>query len=218
MFSCKYCEIFKNSFFIERLWWLLQIISHRRTFRSETIFGTWKPFKVDEKCFLFHLEILFVLKILTFCYGFLFMWKNGLIRKIRLIWKFITSKSGKKTIAIHILPNISSKKGNQTMKLGQVMECSMSNIFLIKHTQNIVENLFPDPFLKLQNWANFGIDIREKSFRKKLPGKNSNTKNSPRKHSSRKNLLILNLVPLSFRDFLSCFFLELEEVGRRGKD
>ena len=23
MFSCKYREIFKNSFFIERLWWLL---------------------------------------------------------------------------------------------------------------------------------------------------------------------------------------------------
>ena len=23
LFSCKYCEIFKNSFFIEHLWWLL---------------------------------------------------------------------------------------------------------------------------------------------------------------------------------------------------
>ena len=23
MFSCQYCEIFKNTFFIEHLWWLL---------------------------------------------------------------------------------------------------------------------------------------------------------------------------------------------------
>ena len=33
--------------------------------------------------------------------------KNGLIRNIRLISKFMTSQPGKKTIAIHILPNIS---------------------------------------------------------------------------------------------------------------
>ena len=26
MFSCEYCEIFKNSFFIENLWWLLLYI------------------------------------------------------------------------------------------------------------------------------------------------------------------------------------------------
>ena len=28
----------------------------RRTLRSETIFGNWKPFKNDEKCFLFRLK------------------------------------------------------------------------------------------------------------------------------------------------------------------
>ena len=58
------------------------------------------------------------------------MFKNDLIRKIRLISKFMTSKSGKQTIAIHILPNISRSKGNQTMKFGQLIEYTMRNIFL----------------------------------------------------------------------------------------
>ena len=44
------------------------------------------------------------------------MQNNSLIRKKRLIPKFLTSDSGKQTIAIHILPNISRSKGNQTMK------------------------------------------------------------------------------------------------------
>ena len=30
---------------------------------SETIFGNWKPFKYDKKCFLFHLKSAFVHKI-----------------------------------------------------------------------------------------------------------------------------------------------------------
>ena len=60
------------------------------------------------------------------------MFKNDLIRKIRLISKFMKSKSGKQTIAIHILPNISRSKGNQTMKFGQLIEYTMRNIFLEK--------------------------------------------------------------------------------------
>ena len=35
-------------------------------FFKVTIFSTWKPFKNDEKCFLFHLEALFVLKIFKY--------------------------------------------------------------------------------------------------------------------------------------------------------
>ena len=30
---------------------------------------------------------------------------------------------------MHILPNISRNKGNQTMKFGQLIECEMRNIF-----------------------------------------------------------------------------------------
>ena len=33
---------------------------------------------------------------------------------------------------MHIMPNISRTKCNQTMKLGQLIECNMKNIFLEK--------------------------------------------------------------------------------------
>ena len=36
------------------------------------------------------------------------------------------------TIAIDILPSISRSKGNQTMKIGQLIEYNMRNIFLQK--------------------------------------------------------------------------------------
>ena len=44
------------------------------------------------------------------------------------------------------------------MKFGQLIEYSMKNVFLEKHTQNVVETLFPDPFLKSQNWAYLRIN------------------------------------------------------------
>ena len=60
------------------------------------------------------------------------MYRNGLIKKIRLVSNFMTSQPGYPTIVIHILPNISRSKGNQTMKFGQLIECNMRNIFLGK--------------------------------------------------------------------------------------
>ena len=44
----------------------------------------------------------------------------------------MTSQPGQQTIAIHILPNISRSKGNQTMKFGQLIEYDMRNIFVEK--------------------------------------------------------------------------------------
>ena len=41
----------------------------------------------------------------------------------------MTSQPGLQTIAIHILPNISQSKGNQTMKFGQLIEYYKKNIF-----------------------------------------------------------------------------------------
>ena len=76
------------------------------------------------------------------------MWKNGFIRKIRLISKFMTSQSRKQIIAIYILITIVISKGSQTIKFGQLTEYNMRNIFLENHSQNVVEKLFPDPFLK----------------------------------------------------------------------
>ena len=53
----------------------------------------------------------------------------SLIRKIKLILKYVTSEPRKQTVAIHILPNISRSKENKTMKFGQSMEHNMGNIF-----------------------------------------------------------------------------------------
>ena len=87
-------------------------------------------------------------RYLSFCHDFLVIYKNGLIRKIRLISKFM-----KQLNAIHILPNISRSKGVQKMKFGALIEHNMRNIFFWKcHTQNLVEKLFPDSFLKNQIW------------------------------------------------------------------
>ena len=55
------------------------------------------------------------------------MQKNGLIGKI--IFKTYDIRTWLKTIAIRILTNISRSKGNQTMKLGQLIEYNMRNIF-----------------------------------------------------------------------------------------
>ena len=45
-----------------------------------------------------------------------------MIRKLGLILKFITSKTGKQTMATHMLPNISKSKVSQTMKFVQLIE------------------------------------------------------------------------------------------------
>ena len=44
----------------------------------------------------------------------------------------MTSQTGQQIITVHILPNISRSKGNQTMKFGQSVEYNMRNIFLEK--------------------------------------------------------------------------------------
>ena len=64
----------------------------------------------------------------------------------------MTSQPGKQTIAKHILSNISRNKGNQAMKCGQLIEyITWEKIFLKNHTQNVVDVLFPDRFLKNEN-------------------------------------------------------------------
>ena len=37
------------------------------------------------------------------------------------------------------------------MKFGQLIEYSMRNVLLKKYTQNVLEKLFPDRYLKTQN-------------------------------------------------------------------
>ena len=83
--------------------------------------------------FYFILKVLFFLEIFQFFVTtFWSCRENGLIRKIRLISKFMASQPGLQTIAKHILLNISQSKGNQTTKFGQLIEYNKINIFLQK--------------------------------------------------------------------------------------
>ena len=67
------------------------------------------------------------------------------------------SQTEKQIITIHILPNISRRKGNQTIKVYQFIYSSVYKIqlekkFLLKnHSQSVVGKLVPDPNLKNQN-------------------------------------------------------------------
>ena len=58
----------------------------------------------------------------------------------------MTLRPAKQTIAIHILPNISRSKGNQTMKI----EYKMCNLFVEKSYTKFGREIFPDLFLKNQ--------------------------------------------------------------------
>ena len=60
-----------------------------------------------------------MLRFLDFSLDFL---KNGLIRKLRLISRFMTSQTGKKIITIQVLPSISRSKDNQAMKIGHLIK------------------------------------------------------------------------------------------------
>ena len=78
------------------------------------------------------------------------MYKNGLIGKVRLISKLMTSQPGKQTITIHTLPNISRCKVNQVIKFGLLIEYNMRNIFLKKPSTKCSGETLPRPFLKNQ--------------------------------------------------------------------
>ena len=56
--------------------------------------ATESPLKMMTNAFYFTLKTLFVLKTFRFCLDFLVMYKNGLVRKIRLISKFMMSQPG----------------------------------------------------------------------------------------------------------------------------
>ena len=79
------------------------------------------------------------------------MQENGLIRKLGLISKFMTSQTGQQIITIHILSNISRSKDNQAMKFDQLIEYKIKNISLQNPSQNAVRKLVPVPFIKYKN-------------------------------------------------------------------
>ena len=70
----------------------------------------------------------------------------------------MTPQPETQTIAIHILPYISWRKGNQTMKFGQLVEYDTTNIFLEKSYTEFSGETIPKPFLKNQIWPYLWIN------------------------------------------------------------
>ena len=60
----------------------------------------------------------------------------------------MTSQPRKQTIVVHILTNMSRRKGDQTMKIGQLIEYYMRNIFLEKSCTKCGRETIPRPFSK----------------------------------------------------------------------
>ena len=63
----------------------------------------------------------------------------------------MTSHTGKQTITVYKVPNVSRSKGNQTMIFGLIKEYNMRNIFLEKSYTKFGGETTPRHFSKNQN-------------------------------------------------------------------
>ena len=54
---------------------------------------------------------------------------------------------------MHILPNISTSKGNQTVKFGQLIEYNLRNIFAEKSYTKYTAESIPRPLSKISKWS-----------------------------------------------------------------
>ena len=97
----------------------------------------------------------FVLNIFKFLSWLLIVQKDGLIRKARLISKFLPSQPGKQTIVIHILLNISKSRSLAQLNLVSWKNISWETFFLKNHIQYVVENPF------LLRISSYSVRMRE---------------------------------------------------------
>ena len=67
----------------------------------------------------------------------------------------MTSQSGKQTITIRILHNISRSKGNQAMKSGQFVKYNITNIFLEKSCTKCNRETISQTLFQKAYWAYF---------------------------------------------------------------
>ena len=100
---------------------------------------------------------LFVLEVFTFLSCLFGYVEKRLEKKLRLISQFMTSLTGQQIIKIHIFPNISTSKDNQTMKVGHLIEYKMRNIFLEKWFTKCGGKTRPSPFYK-KSKLNISLD------------------------------------------------------------
>ena len=63
-------------------------------------------------------------------------------------FKIYDVQPDQQTIAIHILTNIPISKDNQTMKIGQLLEYNLRNLFLEKSYTKCGGETIPRPFSK----------------------------------------------------------------------
>ena len=117
-----------------------------------TLFASLKALWLMKNACYVILKALCILKIFKFLsWLFGLVEKNCLIGDIRLIVKLMTSQNGQQTIAIHILfPNISRIQGNQTLKLGHLLNYNKRNIFLQKLCRKWGKETSSRPFIFLR--------------------------------------------------------------------
>ena len=63
----------------------------------------------------------------------------------------MASLPGKQTIGIHILPNTQEVKAIRQLNLVSDQNITLETFYLRNYTQNVLEKLFSDAFLKNQN-------------------------------------------------------------------
>ena len=84
----------------------------------------WNPFKLNEKCFLLHVESSFFIEIFTvlsWIFTYVEIWFDN---KATINFKIYGASEN--------VPNISRSKGNPTIKFGKSIEYNIRNIFLEK--------------------------------------------------------------------------------------
>ena len=99
-----------------------------------------------KNAFYFILKLISCLSYLDFILNFWSCRKNGLIRKTRLVSKFIDPQLGKQIITIRILPNTSRSK-DRLWNLVNLKNITRESIFSRNHAENTAGRLVPDYFL-----------------------------------------------------------------------
>ena len=72
----------------------------------------------------------------------------------------MTLRTGKQIIEVYILPNVSKSKDNQAMKFGQLIECNMRSIFIVKSHTKCGREISPILFPKK---SKLGISLDQQS-------------------------------------------------------
>ena len=83
----------------------------------------------DKKCFYFMLKALFVLEVFTFLSWLFGYAEKRLDKKAMVNLKIFDVKDWAINNRNTYIPNISRSKGNQAMKIGQLIKYSVKNIF-----------------------------------------------------------------------------------------